>query len=119
MADKSRIRDEESEFRFPAGEIDGLRSQTRSFVKQRLILWTVRWAIGFGLIWLSVSIWPQLSWLWWVGVSVALASLAILLGSKWLIARRFDQTTDRIRQAEAEIIELEQEALDGSQNKNS
>ena len=40
-------------------------------VSRRLILWAVRWIIGFGVIALVVYFQPAWSWLWRVGGCIA------------------------------------------------
>lgn len=57
-------------------------------VKRRLIMWCVRWTIGFGIIALVVRFWPALSWLWWVGAGVAVLSLALTVTMSWVVHRR-------------------------------
>ncbi len=108
MSDNGKGHDgEEEEFRFDTTEFDQLRADSATFIKQRLIIWAIRWTIGFALIFVIVAYWPSLSWLWWAGGIVALASLVFLLAGQWFIGSRIDRTTDRVRKAEAEIREIE------------
>jgi hypothetical protein len=96
---------EDGELGSLADDLDQIRSDTTSFVKQRLVMWAVRWCIGFAIIWVVVSFWPNLDWLWWAGATVALASLAFLLLSRWFISRRLDRTSSLIGQAKRKISE--------------
>lgn len=99
--------DTTDEFSFDRSELDALRAGTTTFMRQRLVMWALRWIIGFALI--AVIVWyhPDYSWLWWVGAIVALLSLAILLIGQRVLARKFDQTDHRIDKAESEIRSLD------------
>jgi hypothetical protein len=105
--------DEDGELGSLTDDLDQIRSDTTSFLKQRLVMWAVRWCIGFTIIWVVVSSWPNLDWLWWVGATVALASLAFLLLSRWLIFRRLDRTSSFIGQAKRKISEGARHQLGG------
>ena len=65
-------------------------------IRQRLIMWVIRWTIGFGLIWLLVWNWPQLSWLWWVGGIVAATSLVFYLGAYLWMSKQLDRAGERL-----------------------
>ncbi len=108
MSDKSDDLDDEP-FEFSTDDIDSVQSQTTAFLKQRLILWVVRWTVGFALIWWAVSQWPQLDWLWWFGGIVAAASLTLIVLSGWLLQRRISKGTERIHDLQHKIQELERE----------
>jgi hypothetical protein len=56
--------DEDGELGSLTHDLDHIRSDTTSFLKQRLVMWAVRWCIGFAIIWVVVSFWPNLDWLW-------------------------------------------------------
>jgi hypothetical protein len=97
--------DDDGELGSLTDDLDQIRSDTTSFLRQRLLMWAVRWCIGFASIWVVVSFWPNLGWLWWVGAAVASASLAFLLLSRWLISRRLDRTSSLIGQTKLKVSE--------------
>jgi len=103
MADRDNQSNGEDEFESPRDELDGISGDFSKFTRQRLIIWGIRWIIGFAIIWAIVSFQPQWSWLWWVGGAVALASLALLLSGQWLVNRQIKKTDATIRRASAEI----------------
>lgn len=53
-------------------------------VRKQVIIWCVRWTLGFALIWWVTAKWPSIAWLWYVGIATALVSLI----SIFLIARQ-------------------------------
>jgi len=104
MPDTPEHDDHASEdFSFDRSELDAMRADTAVFMRQRLVMWGIRWTIGFGLIALVVWYNPDLTWLWWVGGAVALTSLAFLIVGQKLMQSRINKTESRIQQAESDI----------------
>ncbi len=77
-------------------ELEDMRAATDRFISRRLKAWAVRWCIGFAVIWAVVAIWPDLFWLWLVGVSIAVLSLVILLFVEWLLKRQLTNKINRM-----------------------
>ena len=94
-------------FEPPYEELETLRDETSSFIGRRILFWSVRWTIGFIIIWAIVSFYPDLSWLWWVGICVAALSLALLLIGEWWLKHTIGKTRSRVRDLEAAIAEAE------------
>jgi len=95
-------------FKLARHELEGLRDESTLFVKQRLLMWAIRWIIGFAIISAVVAYQPQWSWLWWVGGGAALVSLVLVLAGDWLIQKRIDKSERRARELVAEVAELEE-----------
>ena len=83
-------------------DIAEVRSDLRIFVKRRMFTWAVRWAIGFGVIWVTVTYFPNLSWLWGAGGVLAFVSLVSILVGLRLIHRRLNQAEQRAKGASLE-----------------
>lgn len=71
-----------------ARQLHALQQDSEAFFKRRLILWGLRWAIGFAVIWAVVAYQPAWSWLWWAGAGVAALSLITILVGRVLLNRR-------------------------------
>ena len=84
-------------------------------ISRRLILWAVRWIIGFGIIALAAYFQPEWSWLWWVGGSIAALSLAITLTMHFVMQRKFAEVRRKMEEAERLAAEIGDEACDGSE----
>lgn len=87
--------------------LNGLRETIGVSVKRRLLLWAVRWTLGFAAIGLITRLRPGLAWLWWAGGLLALISLAITLGLYWLARGRIDTAKTRIGEYERQARESE------------
>lgn len=88
-------------------ELNDLQQDTSAFLKRRLILWAVRWTIGFAIIGVVVYFNPQWSWLWWAGVGFAALTPLIALISQWLIRRLVRRTEKALAELEDAMGELD------------
>jgi len=104
--------DIEEEFSFSREPLDFARQDLDTSLKKRLIMWAIRWIIGFVIIWLITAYYPQASWLWLVGIVTASAFLVFVLAGSWMLKRRFEMAETRISRAEQEIRELERSELE-------
>ena len=98
------------EFESPDKEV--LRAAADAFaasVRQRLLLWLLRWIAGFAAIAVIVYLWPGLGWLWWAGASVAGLSLALMLTVHLFVRRRAAKATRRIAEFERFVQEFEEQ----------
>lgn len=86
-------------------------SALRVSFKRRLLLWTIRWLITFGVIGAIVYFNPTLSWLWWVGAALALVSLGLVLVLHVVLQRRLALSHQRIAEYERAAAGAEREAL--------
>jgi hypothetical protein len=77
--------------------VASMRAAQRTDVKKRLMLWVARWTIGFGLIWMIISYYPSMIWLWWVGGAVALVSLVALVVGAVLVERKLARVEGQIK----------------------
>lgn len=82
------------EARAARAEADALAASFDRDVKRALILWVVRWIIGFLLIWFITAVSGGLSWLWWVGIVAAIASLVATMALKRRMSRKLDRLND-------------------------
>ncbi|GJM02443.1 MAG: hypothetical protein DHS20C08_09440 [Rhodomicrobium sp.] len=73
------------------------------FLISKLALWAIRWVIGFGLIWLVVSYYPDYSWLWWAGCLLAALSLAVIIVSTYILNRKLGEITEKIAAIDDEV----------------
>lgn len=85
-------------------ELERLDASTATFGTRRMVLWAIRWAMGFAVIAVVVHFHPDWSWLWWAGAGLAAPMPIMLLAGHWIIGRRS-------RQARAALLELDS-ALD-------
>lgn len=94
-------------------QIAELEALTAGFVpslKRGLIMWAIRWAIGFGLIALAVKVWPSITWLWWVGAAVAGLSLLSMLVMQLVLQRKAASVHQRLDDLDQMVAELEEES---------
>lgn len=62
---------------------DFLETQKSLLIEQfrkRLVLWAIRWSVGFVLIFLTTSLTGGYFWLWTVGIVTCAMSMLILVG---------------------------------------
>ena len=89
-------------------DLEDLREALTSSVRHRLILWAIRWILGFAAIALVVYFWPTLTWLFWVGAAVAVTSLVVMLSIQVIALRRIDAGKHRIQEYEKLAREAEE-----------
>lgn len=109
MTNRDNQSNGEGEFESSRDELDLIGGDFSKFTRQRLIMWGIRWIIGFAIIWAVVSFQPNWSWLWWVGGAVALVSLALLLSGQWLVTRKIKKADATIKRLSAEVEKSSQE----------
>ena len=78
-----------------------------AFLRRRLLLWALRWLIGFSGIFLVTHFYPGLAWLWWAGAGLALLSLCWLFAAQRLLARKFARAEAAGDELEAALHDLE------------
>ena len=67
----------------------GLARQTwRVGVKRHLVLWVIRWTIGFSIVAAIYYFNPDWTWLWWWAIGLALALPVISLAATALLNRK-------------------------------
>lgn len=96
-------------------DLDTASTSLAQTVTRRLVLWVIRWVIGFTVIAVAVSFWPALSWLWWGGGAFAALSLAVTLAIHFLMQRKIlavQEKTDDMERLWAEIGEGDQDSDD-------
>ena len=82
-------------------QLDEMRIEARAFLKQRLLFWAIRWTIGFFGIWVILQFYPELTWLWWAGLVIALVSLVAILGSFFFLEKKMKQVEGQKEEDEA------------------
>jgi small-conductance mechanosensitive channel len=92
-------------------ELDEMRDALAGSVKRRLVLWAVRWALGFLAIAVAVYFYPTLTWLFWAGAGVAVASLAVTLSIYAFARRRLELAKRRLDDYERIAREAEEKAV--------
>jgi len=81
-------------------ELDEMRKTLAGSVRRRLILWAVRWVLGFAAIAAVVHFYPTHSWLFWAGAVVAALSLIVTLSIHAFAKRRLDVGKRRLDEYE-------------------
>lgn len=71
-----------------AAELNQLRQETKRFVGKRIVMWAVRWAIGFAVIGAVTYFYEGLDWLWWAGLGLAGTSLVLMFTMHWVMSRK-------------------------------
>lgn len=89
-----------AEARSARGDMDALEHRFADVVRGRIVMWAIRWTIGFGIVWAVTSWTGQYYWLWIAGAVVAVISLAINVGFLWFMNQQFSQTADRVTDLE-------------------
>lgn len=89
-----------SQARATRAEADKLAERFDQDVRRALILWLIRWIVGFLLIWFVTAVSGGLGWLWWVGIIAAVASLIATLAIKRTMSRRFDSLNESFDELE-------------------
>lgn len=89
-----------AEARATRAEADALAERFDQDVRRALILWVIRWIVGFALIWFVTAVSGGLGWLWWVGIIAAIASLVATLAIKRTMSRRFDSLNESFDELE-------------------
>ena len=82
----------------------------RQSLRRRLLLWVVRWAIGFGIIAAIVRYRPDALWLWWAGAAVAGASFLLTVVMHFVLQRRIARAIDNINADGGEAAAFDGEA---------
>lgn len=82
-------------------ELQSLRSDWSAFSRRRLVLWGVRWTIGFAIIGVVVYSNPEWSWLWWFGLGFALLTPITASIGQRIVSRK-------LREAEKSLAALEE-----------
>jgi hypothetical protein len=83
-----------------AAELSELAGSLAGSIRRRLILWVVRWVLGFTAIAVAVQWRQSLSWLWWVGAIVAFISLVMLITLHAVSRRRVEFAQQRLAEHE-------------------
>ena len=81
-------------------ELEVLQQDMTAFFKRGIVLWAVRWTIGFAIIGVVVSFNPQWRWLWWVGIGFAALTPFMTLVSREILRRQ-------VRRTEKALADLE------------
>ncbi len=84
-------------------ELKSLESSFDVSIKRKLLLWVVRWIIGFAIIAVVTSYFPGVSWLWYVGIAIAIISLIAIFAAKSILSRRFRIARSTIESLQREI----------------
>jgi hypothetical protein len=90
-------------------QLDELRASFAGSAKRSVILWAVRWTLGFAAIGVAVYFRPQWAWLWWAGAGVAALSLVVMLSMRFFTLRRIDAAQRRIRDYERAARDTERQ----------
>ena len=91
---------------------DALESMGDKFLAQTnraLVMWAIRWSIGFAIIWAVTSWTGQFDWLWTAGIVVAVATLVFTLAMRWVIAHKINNVRERKQQLDDMLAELNEE----------
>ena len=92
-----------------SAELNELAASFDGSIRRRLILWVVRWTLGFVAIAVAVQWRPRLAWLWWAGAIVAFISLLTLILVHVVARRRVELARERIAEYHRLATSNEQE----------
>ncbi len=90
-------------------ELRSLRRGWSGFSCRRVVLWLIRWTIGFAFIGLFAALFPGMSWLWWVGIGFAMLTPVTAMASQWLVSRKLRQVESALAELQEAMGELEQD----------
>lgn len=93
----------------PDDELGQVQKGASNMVARALILWAVRWTIGFGLIWAITSWTGRFDWLWVAGLIVAGLSLATTLYWQVALARQASRTKAKLQELEELVAEMDED----------
>jgi len=111
----------------PFGKVSGeqinpsvIGEELDSFFYSRLFRWLLRWSIGFGIIALVTDAYPNVFWLWYVGLGFALISLGFLVIVHFFLKRMTKEIVVEIGEIGemADWDELSEEWKNAHMNKN-
>lgn len=86
-------------------ELDEIEQSTKTLITRSLIFWVMRWAIGFSIIGIIVYYNNNLSWLWWLGIAIALITPVVSLFTKVILGKKLKETQDKLKELEAMLEE--------------
>lgn len=108
--DEHRPPEANPDFEWPEKEaLDAASDAFTVSLRDRLLLWLLRWIAGFAAIAVIVYLWPGLAWLWWTGAAVAALSLVLMFALHYLLRRRVAKTKRRIAEAERLVRQFEEQ----------
>lgn len=81
-------------------QMSAVRREFQQDMKRRILLWAIRWFIGFSIIAVVVYFKPEWSWLWWVGVGFALVTPLTTLVAQKFVDRKIAETHQALAQAQ-------------------
>ncbi len=77
-----------------------------SETRRGLIVWTMRWTIGFTIIWATTAWTGRFDWLWWAGAAVAATSLAWTAWLRLVVARKITRLNHKLDELDDILAEL-------------
>ena len=96
----------------PDEELPAMQRGFADLIKRSLILWAIRWTLGFLIIW-AVTAWSgRFEWLWTAGLIVAAISLVTTLGAHFFMQRKFASVEQSRQRLEAELADLDRDEKD-------
>ena len=87
----------------PNEELPQIRENFSELIKRAIITWTIRWVIGFAIIWAVTAMTGRFDWLWVAGIVVAGVSLMFTLATHVIIQRKFASITAKAAELETEL----------------
>lgn len=90
-------------------QVADVDTQVSYHVFRALVTWTIRWTIGFGLIWAVTALTGRFDWLWTAGLIVAALSLVLTLVFRVLMVRKVRETQMKLDKLTRLIEEQERE----------
>ncbi|MYM64887.1 hypothetical protein [Pseudomaricurvus sp. HS19] len=69
-------------------ELSDIKEEHKGFLRRRIILWVVRWIIGFAIVAVVVRHYPNLFWLWYVAGAIFLVTpITALLAQRFVAGK--------------------------------
>lgn len=86
-----------------------IKSITDNTFKRNLVMWFIRWCIGFAIVGIITSRYDGFGWLWYVAIPVALFSLLFNLGVMQLLSRKISRAGDAQEALQSQLVPEDKE----------
>ncbi len=94
-------------------ELEQVQGMVNRTLSRELVFWGIRWIIGCMVVALIVAVFPDWFWLWYLVAGVAMLSLIVLLGPKFIFAKQLEKATNTVDQFQQALHIPEEEAIEG------
>jgi Flp pilus assembly protein TadB len=99
--------DEQVELAELARELDEEEIAWKRQLRKQMLMWLIRWTIGFAIIAIIYSYQPGWTWLWWSGIAIATVSLVFNVVLGMMMHRHFRRARQQFKEADAFAASIE------------